>query len=160
MSEFKPIRRKDRILSEDKTLKLLESGEYGFLSVGTDTDGYAYGVPLNFVYDKESNAIYFHCAPEEHKLEILQLNNKISFCIVGHTLPVASKFTTKYESIIAFGVANIQLSDNEKREGLLKLVKKYSPEHVVAGKKYIESAFHRTFVFKLQVEHIAGKSNE
>ena len=59
--DFHEIRRKDRILDGERAVELLQTAEYGYLSLGESDNGYAYGVPLNFAYDPEGNALYFHC---------------------------------------------------------------------------------------------------
>lgn len=158
MANFSPIRRQDRLLSEKRISELLENGEYGFLSLGIDNNGYAYGIPISFVYDQAQHALYFHCAPEGHKMEILKKNQDVSFCIVGNTCPIPGQFTTLYESVILFGKADIHLDDEEKRAALRKLVEKYCPEYKETGEKYIEKSFQRTHTIKLSIEHITGKS--
>ena len=47
------IRRKDRLLSEDEAMSLLENGEYGVLSISSTEEG-VYGIPINYVWDKQS----------------------------------------------------------------------------------------------------------
>ncbi len=151
------IRRQDRILPAGRAIELLQTSEYGFLSLGESLDGYAYGIPISYAYDKEKNIIYFHCAPEGHKLENLKRNNKVSFCVVGNTKPISEKFTTLYESVIVFGKADIFPSDEDKREVLQKLVEKYCPEHLELGKVYMEKSFNRTLTFTLRIEKITAK---
>lgn len=158
MNNFPPVRRQDRLLDMERAFELLETGEYGFLSVGVGENGYAYGIPINFAYDRSENTLYFHCAPEGHKLEIMKRSKKVSFCVVGHTQPIPGKFTTIYESVIAFGLAELELDDEEKRTAIRRLVAKYSPEYVELGEKYMEKSFHRTGVFKIVIEHISAKS--
>ena len=96
---FREIRRKDRILDNELAIRLLEEAEYGFLAM-SGINGYGYGIPINYV--KEGDSIYFHCAPEGYKLECLRENPKVSFTVVGATQIVPGKFTTGYESTIAF----------------------------------------------------------
>ena len=55
------VRRQDRLLDEARSRELLETAEYGVLSM-VDDDGQAYGIPVNFVWDGE-NKIYIHCTP-------------------------------------------------------------------------------------------------
>ncbi|NDV67816.1 pyridoxamine 5'-phosphate oxidase family protein [Dysgonomonas sp. 25] len=156
---FREVRRQNRILDDDKRIEeLLVSAEYGFLSVGITENGYSYGIPFSYAYDKESNVLYFHCAPEGQKLDILQHNNKVSFCIVGVTKPVAKQFTTLYESVIVFGKASVGLSDEEKRKALRLLVKKYSAGYEELGETYMEKSWNRTETFKIDIEHITAKA--
>jgi nitroimidazol reductase NimA-like FMN-containing flavoprotein (pyridoxamine 5'-phosphate oxidase superfamily) len=156
---FREVRRQNRILEDkDRILELLQNSEYGFLSLGTSENGYAYGIPINYAYDRDENSLYFHCAPEGQKLDEIEKNNKVSFCIVGKTLPIAKQFTTLYESVIAFGIADINLSDEEKRKALRLLVKKYSPEYEELGETYMDKSWHRTACFKIKIEHITAKA--
>jgi nitroimidazol reductase NimA-like FMN-containing flavoprotein (pyridoxamine 5'-phosphate oxidase superfamily) len=156
---FHPVRRQDRVLDSCRAIELLQTAEYGFLSLGESENGYAYGIPANFAYDSEENALYFHCAPEGHKLENLRRNNKVSFCVVGKTQPIREKFTTWYESVVVFGKANIHLPDGDKRTALRKLVEKYSPEYIESGEIYMDKFFSRTFAFKVEIEQITAKCN-
>jgi nitroimidazol reductase NimA-like FMN-containing flavoprotein (pyridoxamine 5'-phosphate oxidase superfamily) len=141
--------------SQEAAEALLKEGEYGILSLVGD-DGYPYGVPLNYAYIDQK--IYFHCANEGAKLDLIQTNNKVAFCVVGTTKILQAAFTTQYESVIAFGRAET-VSDQEKRDALLKLAQKYSPEYEAEGIKYIQNAGDATTVIRIDVEHLSGKSN-
>lgn len=156
---FREVRRQNRILEDQSRIKeLLHSSEYGFLSLGITENGYAYGIPISYAYDEDTNCLYFHCAPEGQKLDIIKQNDKVSFCVVGVTKPIANQFTTLFESIIAFGKADIDLSDEEKRKALRLLVAKYSPGYEELGEKYMDKSWNRTTTFKIQVEHITAKA--
>lgn len=155
---FKEVRRRDRLLDDRRAIELLEEAEYGFLSVGAGENGYAYGIPISFAYSREDNAIYFHCAPQGHKLDNMALNDRVSFCVVGRTRPVPEKFTTLYESVIVFGRARINPADDDKRKAIRKLVAKYCPEHTAEGEIYMEKSFNRTHTFRIDIEYISAKS--
>jgi len=156
---FREVRRQNRIL-EDKTriLELLDKSEYGYLNLGTAENGYAYGIPISYVYDEEANTLYFHCAPEGQKLDMMKHNNKVSFCVVGITKPIANEFTTLYESVIAFGKTDTNLTDDEKRKALRLLVKKYAKGYEELGEKYMDKSWQRTTTFKIEIEHITAKA--
>lgn len=151
---FREVRRKDRILDDSGALELLETGEYGFLSM-VGTNGFGYGIPISYVRDGEK--IYFHCAPEGYKLECLRENPKVSFCVVSKTRVMPSQFTTAYESALAFGTMHQDLPEEERRHALRLLVKKYSAGFEEIGEKYISKSFHRTNILRLDIEHISGK---
>ena len=152
------IRRQDRLLDETRAIEILKSAEYGVLSL-SDEDGQPYGIPVNYVWDGD-NKIYIHCAPEGKKLRILEKNNKISFCVVGRTNLLPSKFTTEYESIILSGSASTGLSDDEKHHALSLLIDKLSPNDKVIGEKYAEKSFHRVDIIRLDIEQWSGKSKK
>lgn len=156
---FREVRRKNRILDDENRIgELLTDSEYGFLSVGITDDGYAYGVPISYAYDPGSKSLYFHCAPEGEKLDIIRKSNKVSFCVVGITEPVPNQFTTLYESVIAFGRVETDLTDEEKRKALRLLVRKYSHGFEQLGEAYMEKSWDRTNTFKVVIEHLTAKA--
>jgi hypothetical protein len=150
----RPIRRADRALANKQAIEILQKGEYGILST-VSQDGQPYGVPVSFRYT--DNAIFFHCAVEGHKLDNLASNPRVSFCVVGATEVLPDKFATRYESAIVFGKA-CELTGNEKKLGLTELLKKYSPDFMEKGKRYIDSDFEKTRVFKIEIGLLSGKA--
>ena len=150
----RPIRRADRALSQEQAMEILQNGEYGILST-VSSDGQPYGVPVSFAY--ANDALYFHCAVEGHKLENLTSNPRVSFCVVGTIEVLPNTFATRYESAIVFGKA-CELTGDEKRIGLTKLLKKYSPDFMEKGLEYIDSDVEKTRVFKIEIEALSGKA--
>lgn len=151
-----PVRRQDRLLEETKARVLLQSGEYGVLSLATSGNE-PYGIPLNYVWDG-NNCLYFHCALEGRKLELIECNPQASFCVVGATNVVASKFSTGYESLVLKGRVAIGLDDQEKHKALHLLINKYSSAHRDAGGKYIDKLFVQTEVICFDIDEVSGKS--
>ncbi|WP_291648327.1 pyridoxamine 5'-phosphate oxidase family protein [Clostridium sp.] len=150
----KEIRRKDRKIEASEAIDILKKCEYGILST-VDENGYPYGIPLSYVYANDS--IYFHSSVEGHKLENIKNNDKVSFCVVGQTDVLPDKFSTKYESVIIFGRAK-EVFEDEKKEALLELIKKYSVDYMEKGKVYIKNASTKTKVIKVGIDHISGKA--
>ncbi len=150
---MKELRRKDKQISIEEAMGLLNKGEYGILStVGADCQ--PYGVPLNYVY--KNNTIYFHCALIGHKLDNLESNSKVSFCVVGETKILPSEFSTEFISTVAFGIAS-EVHGEERYNGFLWILEKYSPEYIEEGKKYIEKMDKVTKLIKIEVQHISAK---
>jgi len=148
------VRRQDRLLEEESAIALLRQAEYGVLSLSDN--GQPYAIPVNFVWDGQ-HSLYIHCAPVGRKLRIIEQNSRISFCVVGKTHLLPSKFTTEYESIILEGEAIIGLSDEEKHAALTLLLEKLSPNDKVIGEKYAEKSFHRVDIIRIDVTSWSGK---
>ena len=154
---FREIRRKDRVLDDEQAVRLLETGEYGFLAM-CGINGYGYGIPINYVLDGKK--IYFHCAPEGFKLDNIRQNNRVSFCVTGRTQVLPGQFSTAYESVLVFGRMTCDLAEEERYKALDLLVAKYSADFVDISKKYISKSFHRTSVLRLDIEHLSGKAKK
>jgi len=148
------MRRNDRAIGADEARRLLETAEYGILSMAS-SDGIPHGIPLNFSFVRDY--IYFHCAPEGKKIGLFSTNRKVSFCVVGRTEVLPEKFGTKYESVVTTGTVE-ELFEKDKREGLVLLLKKYSPDYIKEGLDYIDRLFNKTKVFRISLESITGKA--
>lgn len=150
---FREMRRKDKELSAEETIEILNAGEVGVLAT-SDRDNLPYAVPLNYVY--HNGCIYFHCAVEGQKIDNMEHNPKVSFCVVKDARLVPRQFTTKFKSAIVFGAAEEALGE-EKIQALWALIHRFSSEHLEAGEKYIKNVLDKTRVFKIKIEHVSGK---
>lgn len=145
---FRELRRKDRALSKEIVIEIMNNAKYGVLSL-SDKDGYPYGVPLHYVMDNES--ILFHCSKAEgHKIELLKENPKVSFTIIETEDGVKSR------SIVIFGTAK---EVPEKKQFVLEqLVEKFVPEVAwQQAKSRIHFAVDNIKAFQIKCEHISGK---
>ena len=150
------LRRDDRAISDGEAQAILQAGEYGVLST-VSVDGQPYGVPVSYAY--VGDVLYFHCAVEGHKLDNLKDNNKVSFCVVGKTQVLPDKFATNYESVIVFGTA-VEVIDEEKHAGLVEILKKYSPDFMEKGERYIANDSPKARVYKIVIESMTGKARK
>jgi len=151
---MKELRRKDRAITEEEAIALLNRAEYGVLSTISE-NGEPYGVPLNFcVID---HCLYFHSAIEGRKIDNIKQNKSVSFCVVGNTEILPDQFGTSYESVIVSGEVE-EIFDMNKQIGLEGLVRKYSQEFFDKGMKYIEGLREKTRVFKITINHLTGKA--
>ncbi len=132
---------------------LLTQAEYGIVST-VGEDGQPYGVPLNYVF--KENAIYFHCALVGHKLDNIEKNPQVSFCVVGDVEVLPAEFSTNFESVVVSGVAS-EVKETERYNALEWLLEKYSPNFMEEGKKYIEKLDKATKVIKIEIQHMSGK---
>jgi nitroimidazol reductase NimA-like FMN-containing flavoprotein (pyridoxamine 5'-phosphate oxidase superfamily) len=150
---MRKMRRKDKEIGTDEAINLLAECEYGVLST-VDNNGQPYGLPLNYAY--KDNCIYFHCALAGHKIDNIDNNPKVSFCVVGNTKVLPSEFSTDYVSAVAFGVAS-EVQGTERYDAFVLLLEKFAPDFMKEGRKYIEKLDKVTKVIKIEIQHISGK---
>ncbi|MCO7124611.1 pyridoxamine 5'-phosphate oxidase family protein [Sporolactobacillus shoreicorticis] len=154
---YREMRRKNKKLSEEEMLQILNTGLYGVLST-VGEDGIPYGVPISFVYKEDQ--LYFHSALVGHKLDNIKANNHVSFCVVNDVETVPNKFTAKFKSVIAFGTAE-EVIDNEKKAALLKLfLEKYSNDFIESGVNYIERAINAVKIVQVNIDHMTAKGGK
>ena len=151
----KEIRRKEKLMSREECMDVLNKAEYGVLSTVSEDDT-PYGVPMNFAC--VDDAVYFHCATVGHRLENLAYNDNACFNVVDSVVLMADQFNTQYRSVTIFGKIEKVESADEKRKGLTALVEKLSPQYMEAGAKYINSSFDDVIVLKLDMAKMTGKA--
>ncbi len=154
---FREVKLKERAVINEKLVETIKNGSYGVLST-IGEDGFPYGVPLNYTYFED--CICFHCALEGHKIENIEFNEKVSFCVVTKSEIMSRKFDTNYKSTIVFGRAITVEDETEKSNILLSLIKKYSRSYLTAGKNYMKKYWDETRVVKIKINHLSGKANE
>lgn len=153
---FREIKLKENALDDKETIEIIRKGSFGVLST-IGEDGYPYGVPLNYTYFND--CICFHCALEGHKIENIDFNNKVSFCVVTKSDVLANEFDTDYESAIAFGKAFEVTDDSEKKDILMSVLNKYSSEYIKAGENYMKKFWDETKVVKIKIDFLSGKAH-
>ena len=134
-----------------------------YLVLSIKTEGAPYCVPLNFGAELAEGkpVLYFHCANEGTKLDLLAKGGEVSFA-AANMLRVFNKgaapcgYTTDYESVCASGRARIVTDEAERLHGLNVLMRHYT------GGEFAESAFSeralaRTTVVAIEVSHWTGK---
>lgn len=151
---FRSMRRKDREVTHDKAMDILERAEYGVLSINGGAGDYPYGVVLSHVII--DGKIYFHCANKGQKLDMIENNNLVSYSAVARSEVLPSEFATDYESAVVFGKASL-VDGEEKTRALVGLINKYSSDFLEKGMEYINKDKDRTVVIKIDIDHITGK---
>lgn len=149
------VKRKDRILEDQRALEVLQEGEYGFLAM-VNVDGGGYGLPMNYVCDEKN--IYIHCALDGHKMENLAKDNRVTFTVVGSTEILASKFSTRYQCVMVFANAFVEESEDLKLEVMRLVVQKYSANFIEPGEKYIKALFAKTLIIRMEITGMTAKT--
>ena len=153
---FREPRRKDRTISIDEGLYILNEKTWGTLGTISE-DGWPYAVPLSYVYSEKNNAIYFHCASVGHKIENLEFSDKVSFTVVGKTKVQPELFSTLYESVIVFGKCT-QVTGQEKLNAFMEFIAKYNPAGLDQVEQKVRSKGDAVRVYKIEIEHITAKA--
>lgn len=152
---FRPMRRSKQALSDEESRRILSDASSGVLAVLGD-NGYPYAVPLSFAFDGNDH-LYFHCAVSGHKLDAIQNEPKVSFCVTAQDDVHPAEFTTYYKSVIAFGKARVVETEAELRSALSLLGEKYMPADPEGTETEIERFLQNVRIIEMQIEHLTGK---
>lgn len=152
---FRKLQRSKNALNDAEIAQILKDGKNGVLAVHGDED-YPYAVPMSYAYS--DGEIYLHCAKKGHRIDSINKNPKVSFCVIGQDNIIPEDFNTIFKSVIAFGKAEIVDEKVEKQKILEVIGAKYSPGLDKEAIEYIKEAWNAVAVIKIKVEHITGKA--
>ena len=150
------MRRKDKEITDTATIEeILSKGSVCRLALCQDNRPYV--VPLCFGY--KDNALYFHCAGQGKKLDILRNNNNVCFeididCEITET-DQACDWSIKYKSVIGFGKAVFIEDVDLKRKALDVILQQYSEGTF----DYPANAVKNIVVLKVDIESMTGKQS-
>jgi len=126
--------------------------------LGLSDHGSPYVVPLCFGYDGQ--ALYFHCAREGRKLDILRQNDKVCFEFdIVEGLVEADQgcdWGIRYQSVIGFGRSRVVEKDADKKQALTLIMAQYSKRIF----SFPPDAVSRTVVVKIEIESLTGKQSK
>ena len=152
---FRKMRRFKQQLSDEECVSILKTEPRGVLSVFGE-DGYPYGMPVNQYYDDETGRIYFHGAKEGHKIDAIQKNDRVSFCVYDRGFRREGEWALNIRSVIVFGRIRI-VEDRERATDILrKLGLKHYPD-AESVEKEIEKDAARAACLELTIDHMTGK---
>ena len=151
----RPLRRRDRALTEAEAWEILRKAEWGVLAT-VDAEGWPYAVPLNHAL--VDGALIAHCATSGHKLDNLAANPKVSYCVVTAAETLPEELATRYESVVVFGRAALIEAEGPKREALRALGLRFAPEHADRVAREVDKDLFRTAVLRIEVARVTGKA--
>ena len=152
---FRKMRRFKQQLTDEECIKVLEEEWRGVLSVHGE-DGYPYGMPLDFLYDEENGKIYFHGSKSGHKLDAIQANDKVSFCVYDKGYHEEGDWALTFHCVILFGRIRLLPDDEFAAKKLRELGLKCYPtaaevDDTIAGNT------GRVQMLELTIDHMTGK---
>lgn len=152
---FRKVRKKVNEISTELAKDLIKKSRRGILAVNGD-DGYPYSIPINYLYDEESEKIFFHGSKVGHKVDSLKKSDKICFTVYGNESIKDESWAPYLQSAVVFGRCHL-IEDSERAMKMLKefAMKCYPSETMVVEE--IGKSGRATQMFEISIEHISGK---
>lgn len=154
---MKGIRRKEKAIeSKEEMIAILENSKY--ITIAMCHDNVPYLVTLSHGFDKEKNCIYFHCAREGKKVDILASNNVVwGQAIEDHGYAKGSCdhlfATTQFKGQVSF-IEDV----NEKEHALRIMINSLEPNpQAVINEQITEKSVQRVHIGRIDIEYMSGK---
>jgi len=150
------MRRQEKEIRDEREIQdILQKGLV--CRVGLCDGQQPYIVSMNYGY--RDSCLYFHCAREGRKIDILKRNDRVCIEVDVDTRIVQGDapcgWTTKYRSVIGFGRASV-IDDEARKRAALDVIMSH---HGASGGVYDEKKLQRVSVIKVVLESMTGKQS-
>lgn len=159
------VRRSDRSVTDAEwIMNFLENSTYASIAT-TDMDQPVINFNT-FVYDRETDAIYFHTAKKGRFRSNIEKNNKICFSTasMGRLLPaeIAGKFSVEYSSVVLYGRIEVLTDMDLARDKMQMLLDKYFPRFRPENhyKSITSDEIMGISIYKISIDKWSAKQKE
>lgn len=153
------VRRKDReILDRAEIVQILQKADV--CRIALSDDNVPYIVTMNFgLGDSDARFLYFHCAHDGRKIDILKRNNLVCFqADIEHEFfmhNTSCGCSMRYRSVVGMGRIHFVNDIPEKLMALQSIMTHYTKQ---SGHAFKEEQVASTTVLRLDIIEISGKA--
>lgn len=153
---MREMRNGKQALSKEMAMGILRKSEKATLALFDSDEDFPYAVVINPILIE--NTIYFHCANEGQKIDVLKKDNRVCLSAVGRVKIISEKFTTGYESVIVNSHSYFVEDKKEKEKVLIALCEKFTPSNKIELVcNVMEKSMKNTVIVALPIESISAK---
>ena len=145
------MRRKDRERDAGFAWEVFDRAPFAVLCLRDGQGGY--GVPVSPA--RMGEAVYFHCAPAGKKLDCLTRWPEVSLTAADPASPAC--FGVNYRSAVLRGRASLVEDEEEKREALRAISRRWCPEDMADFEEYLAPRLKEVSVCRIDMTEITGK---
>jgi hypothetical protein len=160
MEPYHKLRRKEQEIRDSAELKaILAKTQYVTVAMCRGNEPYL--VTLSHGYDRENNAIYFHCAFAGKKIDFLKANNRVWGQALIDRGYVQGKCDHLFTTVQFSGRVSFVEGGEAKRRALAVMIGQleHEPEKVIAA-KVTDAAVAKTCIGRIDIEFLSGKRTE
>ena len=157
---MRDIRRKEKVItSRDEMEKLLRQAKYVTVAICDNNEPYL--VTLSHGFDSENNCIYFHCAQEGKKIDILHKNNRVwGQALVDHGY-VQGSCDHLYATVQFDGTVSFITDLEEKQHALHVMIQQLEDDpEPVANEQIAEKSLMKVGIGKITIREMSGKKSK
>ena len=160
MEGYHQLRRKEKEIKDPAELKaILANTQYITIAMCRDDEPYL--VTLSQGYDPERNAIYFHCAKEGKKIDILKANNRVWGQAIVDRGYSQGHCDHMFASVQFSGRVSFVEDAAEKRRALKVMIRQLErePDKVMAA-QVTGASVAKVCIGRIDIEFLSGKRSE
>ena len=152
------MNRKDREITVPKEIfEILQEGKYAVISMCRDNEPYI--VTLNYGYDNDKNALYFHNAPQGLKIDFIKYNPNVCATVIEDRGYIMNECADAYRSVVFWGKMSIVEDIVEKKHAMEILLNHLEDNPGIIKERSLKNdeVYSELGILRLDIMEITGK---
>ena len=157
ISKFHPRRADREITDPAEHARILKAGKYAIIAMADANEPYI--VTLNYGYDAPNARLYFHCAIEGLKLDILTRNENVCATVIEDHGYRVGECEHAFSSLVIRGKMRLVADLDDKKHGLDVLLRHLEPDPDPIRARNIkdDASYDKVGILRLDIEMMSGK---
>jgi hypothetical protein len=157
MESMHKLRRMDKAIAESSAVKAILH-EAKFITLALSLNDEPYLATLSHGFDEEKNCIYFHCAKEGRKIDIMKANPRVWGQALIDGGYQQGSCDHLYRTAQFHGSVSFVNDSSEKKHALEVLIRHLdeNPEAVIA-KQITATSLERVRIGRVDIDFLSGK---
>lgn len=153
------LRRVEKAIEDREDLiTVLRNGAHMTLALSESNEPYL--VTVNYSFDEANMVVYFHCASEGKKIDILRSNSKVWGQVLEDLGYIQGECDHAYRTVQFRGSAEFASNLDEKRHALELMIDKLEKEPEKMRKESLtKDKLEKVVICKIRIEGMSGKHN-
>lgn len=157
MEGYHPLRRKEKEIQDPDELKAILAGAL-YVTLAMCRGDEPYLVTLSPGYDRERNALYFHCAREGKKIDILKANGRVWGQAILDRGYSHGHCDHLFDSVQFAGRVRFVDDPAEKRLALGVMIRQLERDpQAVAAAQVTDDSVARVCIGRVDIDFMSGK---
>jgi nitroimidazol reductase NimA-like FMN-containing flavoprotein (pyridoxamine 5'-phosphate oxidase superfamily) len=159
MAKYHMHKKERQINNQDELTAILKQGKYAVISMCRDNQPYI--VTLNYGYDRDKNALYFHSALKGLKIDFIRYNPNVCATVIEDKGYRMNDCDHKYRSVVFWGKMSIVENLEEKEHGIGVILDHLENTPKIIMERFLktEERYHNVTILRLDIRELTGKSN-
>jgi nitroimidazol reductase NimA-like FMN-containing flavoprotein (pyridoxamine 5'-phosphate oxidase superfamily) len=160
MAEYHMFKKEKEITDRSVLFGVLKKGKYAVVSLCRNNLPYI--VTMNYGYDEDRKALYFHSALQGLKLDFLSQNSRVCATVIEDHGYKKDECSHAYRTVVFWGEMSVVEELSEKKHGIEVLFHHLedNPDPIRARNFKSDLDYNKVNILRLDIEEITGKQGK
>jgi nitroimidazol reductase NimA-like FMN-containing flavoprotein (pyridoxamine 5'-phosphate oxidase superfamily) len=152
------MNRKEKEISDrEQLISIINRGKFASIAMCRESEPYL--ITMNYGYDRERNALYFHCASKGLKLDFIRANPNVCATVIEDRGYKKGECDHAFRSVVLWGTMHLVEDLKEKKRAIDILLDhlEEDPDRIRQKSLKSDDAYQEVGILRLDIGEMTGK---